>query len=160
LSAYEAASRADPSDETVRYSYAEALLAAGSREEAFEMLQALSRAQSVEVLASSARLLGRMKEFSLCITTLDRAIGIQSAPELYVDRGLCKHGKKDEPAARSDFEAAIAKDGSFAPAHYYLGMHLLGIGKKAEARAALARAVEVAGGTSVGQAAQRALDEL
>jgi hypothetical protein len=49
---------------------------------------------------------------------------------------------------------------NYAPGHYYSGMHLRMHGKKADAKKALARAVEIAGDQGVGRAAKRALDSL
>lgn len=160
LAAFGRAVQADPTNEAVRFAHADALLHSGAKDEALAVLRELSAARSLEVLASTARLLGRLRHYPECIAALDRALGMRQAPELYVDRGLCKHGQKDEQGALQDFESAVAKDESFAPAHYYLGMHLKGLGKKRDARAALQRAAEVGEGQRVGEAARRALDTL
>ena len=128
--------------------------------EARTVLGELTQSDDVAVLASSARLLGRLDDFGGCIQALTRAIERQPSAELFVARGLCQHGKRDEAAAQADFQRAIQKDGSYAPAHYYAGMHLKTQGKKKEARAALSRAVELAGDEGVGKAAKRALEGL
>lgn len=160
VSGYREALAADPGNVEIKYGYAEALLAAGSNSKARELLVELSGSDDVAVLASSARLLGRLEDFEGCIRALDKAIAREASAELYVARGLCHHGKKDDVAAFKDFQHGIEKDPRYAPAHYYAGMDLKQRGKKAEARAALGRAAELAGDSGVGKAAKRALDGL
>jgi len=154
------AAAAKPDDEELAYAHAEALAAANQHDEAKEKLGALLESDQVEVLASASRLLGRLKDFERCIQGLDRAIDMKSSAELYVNRGLCHHGKQAEGKAREDFQAAIAADASFAPAYYYLGVNLREAGKKAEAKAALTKAKELGGDSALGQAAQKALSAL
>jgi tetratricopeptide (TPR) repeat protein len=158
--AYREALAADPANAEIKYGYAEALVAAGSTSEAIKQLEQLGQSDSVEVLASTARLLGRLKQFDSCIKALTRALEKQASAELYVARGLCQHGKKNDAAAFEDFQRGVQQDARYAPAHYYAGMHLKTQGKKAEARAALTRAAEIAGDEGVGKAAKRALDSL
>ena len=157
---YREALAADPGNAEIKYGYAEALVTAGSTTEARTVLGELIQSDDVPVLASSARLLGRLDDFAGCIQALTRAIERQPSAELFVARGLCQHGKRDEGAALADFQRAIQKDGSYAPAHYYVGMHFKSQGKKKEARAALSRATELAGDEGVGKAAKRALEGL
>lgn len=160
VAAYRDALAADPANAEVKYGYAEALVAAGSTSEAQKQLEQLRQSDSVEVLASTARLLGRLKQFDSCIKALTRALERQASAELYVARGLCQHGKKNDAAAFEDFQRGVQQDAGYAPAHYYSGMHLKLQGKKAEARAALTRAAEIAGDEGVGKAAKRALETL
>jgi tetratricopeptide (TPR) repeat protein len=158
--AYREALAADPDNAEVKFGYAEALLAAGSTEPAVKVLEGLARVDNLDVLASTARLLGGLRKFDTCVQALDKAIGMQKSSELYVARGLCEHGRKDDAAAYRDFERATQNDSAYAPGYYYAGMHLKLIGKKAEARSALTRAVEIAGDQGVGKAAKRALESL
>ncbi len=160
VAAYREALAADPQNVEIKYGYAEALVAAGSTSQARELLTELTRSDDEDVLASTARLLGRLKQFDGCIEALDRAIAKKPVSELYVQRGLCQHGKKNDAAAFEDFQRGVQKDPSYAPAHYYAGMDLKMQGKKAEARAALQRAVELAGDEAIGKAAKRALESL
>lgn len=160
VAAYRDALGADPANAEIKYGYAEALVAAGSTSEAIKLLEQLGQSDSVEVLASTARLLGRLKQFDPCIETLTRALGKQPSAELYVARGLCQHGKKNDTAAFEDFQRGVQQDARYAPAHYYAGMHLKTHGRKAEARSALTRAAELAGDEGVGKAAKRALESL
>jgi tetratricopeptide (TPR) repeat protein len=158
--AYREALAADPTNLEIKYGYAEALVAAGSNSQAKELLVELTRASDVAVLASSARLLGRLEDYEGCIRALDKAVGLQPSAELFVARGLCQHGKKDDAAALKDFQSASQQDPSYAPAHYYLGMQLKAQGKKADARAELSKASKLGGDSGVGKAAQHALEGL
>jgi tetratricopeptide (TPR) repeat protein len=160
VKAYRAALGADPNNLEIKYGYAEALVAAGSNSEARSLLAELTQADDVAVLASTARLLGRLEDFEGCIKALDKAILREASAELYVARGLCHHGKKDDASAYADFQQGIQKDPKYAPAHYYAGMDLKQRGKKAEAKKALARAAELGGDSGLGKAAKRALDSL
>src|SRR5690606_11672900 len=123
--AQEAAAALEPvasasEDPSLRFVYAQALLAAGSTERALAELDRLAESESVEVLASVADQYGRAKAFERCIRTLDKAIGIEGAGELYVRRGLCKHDSKDEKGAKADFEKAIEVEPNSPKAYYYL----------------------------------------
>jgi tetratricopeptide (TPR) repeat protein len=158
--AYRQALEADPKNVEIKYGYAEALVAAGSKEQGTKLLVELAQGDNVDVLASAGRLLGQLEQFDPCIQALGKALAKKPAAELYVARGLCEHGKKDDDAAFADFKQAIAADPNYAPAHYYAGMHLRSKGKKAEARQALTRAVQLAGDQGVGKAAKHALESL
>lgn len=160
VTAYETAVAADPGNIEVKYGYAEALVDAGAKQKAEKVLTELAQSDKVEVLASTARLFGRLQQFDACISALGKALAQQKSSELFVSRGLCQHGKKNDEAAFEDFQRAVQADASYAPAHYYVGMHLKLKGKRAEARAALTKARDLAGGEGVGKAAQRALESL
>lgn len=150
-----------PDSESLRYSYAEASAAAGDKQTAVKELLKLTAAKSVEVSASTARLLGKLGEWQGCIEASTQAIGLQQAPELFVQRGLCHHGKKAEELAKADFEAAIAASDTYAPAHYYLARYYIVSGDKKKAKAELQRVIELAGKTEgVGKAAAKSLSEL
>jgi tetratricopeptide (TPR) repeat protein len=160
VKAYREAVAADPSNAEIRYGYAEALVAAGSNSQAKSVLTELTQSNDVAVLASSARLLGRLEEFDACIEALGKALAREASAELYVARGLCQHGKKNDKAAFEDFQKGVEKDPGYAPAHYYAGMDLKARGKKADAKKALARAVDLGGDSGIGKAAKRALESL
>ena len=74
-----------------------------------------------------------MGAFADCAAAFDKAIQLQPAAELHVQRGLCRHELKDDAGAKDDYDKAIKLDGTYAPAWYYLGMHLRDAGKKADA---------------------------
>jgi len=158
--AYRDALAADPNNGEIKYGYAEALIAAGSKDQGLKLLGELAQGDNPDVLASTGRLLGRLEQFDGCISALNKALASKPAAELYVTRGLCQHGKKDDKAAFADFQQAIQTDPSYAPAHYYAGMHLRMQGKKAEAKQALSKAVQLAGTEGVGKAAKKALENL
>jgi tetratricopeptide (TPR) repeat protein len=158
--AYRDALAADPNNSEIKYGYAEALIAAGSKDQGLKLLGELAQGDNPDVLASTGRLLGRLEQFDGCITALNKALASKPAAELYVTRGLCQHGKKDDQAAFADFQQAIQADPNYAPAHYYAGMHLRMQGKKSEAKQALGRAVQLAGAEGVGKAAKKALEGL
>jgi tetratricopeptide (TPR) repeat protein len=160
VKAYREALGANPGNVEIEYGYAEALVAAGSSSEAKVVLGKLTQSDDVAVLASSARLLGRLEDFDGCIQALGKALAREPSAELFVARGLCQHGKKDDRAAFEDFQKGIQKDPRYAPAHYYAGMDLKARGKKADAKKALAKAAELGGDSGVGKAAQRALESL
>lgn len=125
-----------------------------------ELLLKLSQSNDPAVLASTARLLGRLKEFDACVQALNKALAQQIAAELLVARGLCQHGRGKDVAALEDFEHAQQQDESFAAAHYYVGMHWKQAGEPGKAKKALERTVELAGDAGIGRAARRALGRL
>jgi Tfp pilus assembly protein PilF len=114
----------------------------------------------VAVLASVGRLLGKLKAFDECIAALDNAIAKKDAAELHVDRGLCRHGKKDEKGAAQDFEAAVAADPKFAPAHFYLAQNKRDAGDKKGAKTEFEKAASLDPNGKLGAAAKKELGEL
>jgi Tfp pilus assembly protein PilF len=159
LPAFKAALDAASGDNEVRILYAEALARSGDMAGAAKEAKPLVSSDDVAVLASAGRLLGKLKAFDDCIAAFDKAITKQDVPELRVQRGICKHGKKDEAGAGADFTAATTKDPTFAPGFYYLGQHLRGKGDKKGAKAALTKAAELDKG-KLGEAAKSELAEL
>lgn len=149
-----------PDDEGLRFMYAQAMLAAGDQAGAAKELKKLSSSKDQAVLASSADLLGRLKEWDGCIAALDGAIAIEEASELFVKRGLCRHGKNDEDGAKSDFEKAITLDANSARAHFYLGHNLRARGDKKGAKTAFKKASDLDPDGKMGQAARDAMSKL
>lgn len=158
--AYQRASAAAPEDTAIVYGHAEALFRAGETNAARKILLTLIDSNERSVLASAARLLGRLKEFSACVRALDKAMAKELVAELLVSRGLCQHGQKQDAAALLDFQQAQEQDPDFAAAHYYVGMHWKQAGNKTAAKAALERTVALAGNAGIGKAAARALQSL
>lgn len=152
LEAYGKAVEAAPDEHQLRYAYAELLVGAGKNEQAKAELQKLATVS--ELRAPVANLYGRSGDFNACIRVLDAAIGDKPSADLYVRRGACKHGAGDDAGAKADYEKAIDLDPEFAPAHYYLGMHLKEAGNKKQAIASLAKAAELAPDTSLGKRAR------
>jgi Tfp pilus assembly protein PilF len=160
VAAFKDAVEAAPNDKEVHYLYAEAMARAGNEAGAVAELKPLVASDDVGVLASAGRLLGKLKAFDECIAALDKAIGAKDVAELRVQRGICKHGKKDDKGAEADFMAAIQSDPKFAPAHYYLGQNKKAHGDKKGAKAELTKAAELDPSGGVGAAAKKALAEL
>jgi Flp pilus assembly protein TadD len=158
--AFRAALEVASGDNELRYLYADALAQSGDAAGAAKEAKPLVVSDDVAVLASAGRLLGKLKAFDDCVAAFDKAIGKKDVAELRVQRGICKHGKKDEAGAESDFVAATKAEPTFAPGFYYLGQHLRGKGDKRGAKAALAKAAELDPKGGVGAAAKKALSEL
>lgn len=158
VEAYAAAVKANPDAAALRYSYAELLVGAGKADAAKEELSKVKDATTeATLLAATAKMFGRLKAFGECIAALDKAIGAKAVADLHVRRGVCRHDAGDDPGAEKDYLEAIRLDASFAPAHYYLGMHQCSLKKKKEGAAALKKAVELAGEQGVGPNAKAAL---
>lgn len=157
--AFKAAVAAAPNDKEIHYLYAEALARSGDAAGALPELKGLVSSDDVAVLASVGRLLGKLKAFDDCIAALDNAIAKKDAAELHVDRGLCKHGKKDDKGAAADFQAAVAADPKFAPAHFYLAQNKRDAGDKKGAKAEFEKAASLDSG-KLGAAAKKELSEL
>jgi len=160
IPAFKAAVAAAPNDREMQYLYAEALARSGDEDGAVAQLKPLIASDDVAVLASTGRLLGKLKAFDACVTALDKAVGQKDVAELRVQRGICKHGKKDDKGAVEDFSAAVQSDPKFAPAHYYLGMDKKTHGDKKGAKAELSKAAELDPNGGVGAAAKKALAEM
>ncbi|MGO9836121.1 MAG: tetratricopeptide repeat protein [Polyangiaceae bacterium] len=76
------------------------------------------------MIASIAYEYRMASEFDSCVKTYDRAVAIKDGGEVRLGRALCKLGLKDEKGTLDDLQAAVAKEPSYAPAHYYLGGRL------------------------------------
>ena len=149
-----------PNDKEVQYLYAESLARTGDQQGALAQLKPLVASDDVAVLASAGRLFGKLKAFDECVTALDKAITAKDVAELRVERGVCKHGKKDDKGADDDFNAALKADPNFAAAHYYLGQSKRAHGDKKGAKAELTKAAELDASGRIGAAAKKALGEL
>lgn len=158
--AFKAAVAAAPNDKEIHYLYAETLARSGDKAAAMTELKGLVSADDIAVLASVGRLLGKLKAFDECVSALDNAIAKKDAAELRVDRGLCKHGKKDDKGAAADFEAAVAADAKFAPAHFYLAQNKRDSGDKKGAKAEFEKAASLDPSGKLGAAAKKELSEL
>lgn len=147
-------------DEELRVMYAQALLASGDAAAATTQLERLTSSKDRAVLASVADLLGRLKAWDGCIRAIDSAIELEPAGELFVKRGLCKHGKADEDGARADFQKSIELDPQSPRGHFYLGHNLRARGDKKGAKAAFSKSVELDPDGQLGKAAKEALSKL
>lgn len=143
----------------LRFNYASALAAAGKREQALGELQKIPTSDA-EFASAVATLYYRLQAFDECLGLLDKAVAQKPSADLHVRRGACRQGKGDKAGALEDYRAAVKLDARFAPGHYYLGRLLAEQGKKADARAALERALELGAGTPIAGSAQKALADL
>jgi len=63
-------------------------------------------------------------EFDSCVKTFDHAVTIKDGGEVRTERALCRLGLKDDKGTIEDLQAAVSKEPTYAPAHYYLGGRL------------------------------------
>ncbi|MCL2449767.1 MAG: tetratricopeptide repeat protein [Polyangiaceae bacterium] len=63
-------------------------------------------------------------EFESCVQTFDHAVSIKDGGEVRTERALCRLGLKDEKGTLEDLQAAVGKEPTYAPAHYYLAGRL------------------------------------
>lgn len=159
VKAYGAAVAAKPDNVELRLAYADMLSSAGQSGPALEQVKKAAETDDPKLLAAAAHLFGRLKAPADCVGALDRALKLAPSADLQVRRGVCRNGAGDKAGAKADFDAALKLDPSFAPAHFYLGMHLRGENKKA-ATEHLKKAAELGKGDSVSKAANDALAEL
>jgi Tfp pilus assembly protein PilF len=159
LKAYGVAAAARPDDVELLIAYGELLRESGKTEESVAELRKTLSSEDPTLLAAAARQFGLNKAFPDCIAALDKAIKLKSSPDLLVRRGVCRHEVKDDAGALADYQAAIAVDANFPPAHYYVGMHLRTKDKK-KALEHLDKAATLAKAEGVGPAAKREAEEL
>lgn len=160
LDAYKAAVAVSQDNLELRYEYAQLLAKDGKKDAAVDELRHVIESPDPAVAGAAANVLGRLGAFAECIAGLDKALKAKPNPDLYVRRGVCRHGMNDDAGALSDYQAAVAADAKFAPAHYYMGQHYAATGKKKEAKAEFAKAAELGAGTPLEAAAKKALAEV
>jgi tetratricopeptide (TPR) repeat protein len=93
-------------------------------------------------------------EFDSCVQTFDSAIAIRDGGEVRTERALCRLGLKDEPGTLDDLQAAVDKEPTYAPAHYYLGGRLATAGRFKDAAAEYAKYLELEPGGSLAKPAR------
>jgi superkiller protein 3 len=96
-------------------------------------------------------------EFDSCVKTFDRAIQIRDGGEVRTERALCRLGLKDEKGTLEDLQAAVAKEPSYAPAHYYLGGRLAMSKRFKDAATEYAKYLELAPNGSLSKQANERL---
>ncbi len=157
--AYGDAVDASPDDAELRIAYAQILAGTGQKDKAVEQLKQV-KTDKPELVGAIANMFGKLGEPSACLAVLDKPIADKPSPDLLVRRGVCKHDLKDAKGEKADYEAALKLKPDFAPAHYYLGLYYRVAKNKKQAIAELEKAVAAAGGSGLGKAAQKALDEI
>ena len=160
LAKYKAKVAASPDNHSLRYGYAQLLAGSHEQDAAVEQLRLAIQSPDPGIAGAAADLLNQLGAFAECIAGLDTALKAKANPDLYVRRGICREGMKDDARALLDYQAALAADEKSAAGHYRLGLHYLTAGKKQEAKAHLTKAAELGAHTRVGLAAHLALAEI
>ncbi|HSC87537.1 MAG TPA: tetratricopeptide repeat protein [Polyangiaceae bacterium] len=154
--AYEKVLAKKGDDPWLRLNYAVTLARAGKEDQAKAEIAKVP-VDEPQLAAQVASFHGDRHDFAACVATLDQAIAKNPLADLFVQRGVCKHGKKDEVGAGQDLKKAVEADPNSAAAHYYLGQHLLAQKKTADAKVHLGTAAELGAGTPLGEKAKQAL---
>ena len=159
--AYDAA-LAKKDDADTRYAYGALLVDAKEMPRAAEQLKkALAGTKDPAQAAKIGHLLGEASAWSDCVRAFDVAIAAKKDADLLVRRGLCKHGTKDEEAARADYEEAIKLNPKYATAYYYLGLSYSEEKKnRANALLTLDKAAKIGGESDIGKRAKDKYNEL
>jgi Flp pilus assembly protein TadD len=98
-------------------------------------------------------------EFDSCVKTFDHAVAIKDGGEVRTERALCRLGLKDEKGTLADLQAAVQKEPTYAPAHYYLGGRLAMTKHFKEAAAEYSKYLELApSGSLAARASERLKD--
>jgi tetratricopeptide (TPR) repeat protein len=155
---FQAAVKAAPADPLLHLTFAHWLNAWKVRGAAAHLDAALDGAKDDVGLLAAIGLEYRMAgEFPSCIKTFDRAVALKDGGEVRTERALCKMGQKDEKGAFDDLQAAVAKESSYAPGHYYLGGRLAKLKRFKEAAAEYAKYLELAPSGSLSKEANARL---
>jgi protein O-GlcNAc transferase len=125
IAAYRSALRVAEHPET-RLSIAAMLMSEGRDHEALaevRRVRALSNERR-DLLATVAFLFDQLGEYDDCVSSLDRAMLLEPAAELALQRGLCQLRKGDDKAAENDFRKALSLDAELEIAHCLLAEQL------------------------------------
>jgi tetratricopeptide (TPR) repeat protein len=150
-------------DPNTRFDLADLLFEEGKLEQMVEELRKVlpAVAKDLKRVTVVAHRLAKGGAYEDCIKAFDYAVALDAKePGYLVHRGLCKHGLKREDAARADFEAAIALDGSYQPAWYYLAQALLQSKRRQKATDAFEKAIKLGKDTPVGKKAREELSAM
>jgi Flp pilus assembly protein TadD len=98
-------------------------------------------------------------EFDSCVKTFDRAVALKDGGEVRTERALCRLGLKDDKGTLADLQAAVQKESTYAPAHYYLGGRLAMTKHFKEAAAEYSKYLELAPSGSLAARASERLKE-
>jgi len=146
-----------PSDPMLHLTFAHWLNTWKARGATPQLDQARDLAKDNYGLIASIALEYRMAgEFDSCVKTYDRAVAIKDGGEVRTGRALCKLGLKDEKGTLDDLQAAVAKEPSYVPAHYYLAGRLAVAKRFKEAAAEYAKCLQLEpGGSLAGKATEK-----
>jgi tetratricopeptide (TPR) repeat protein len=123
---FEQAIKLAPTDPMLHYTFAAWLNVWKVRGAAPHLDAALQtvKGDDIGMLAAIGHEYRMAGEFDSCVKTFDRAVAVKDGGEVRTERALCKLGQKDEKGTLDDLQAAVAKEPSYAPAHYYLAGRL------------------------------------
>jgi tetratricopeptide (TPR) repeat protein len=96
-------------------------------------------------------------ELGSCVKTFDGLIKTKDGGMPRTERALCKLALKDEKGGMEDLQAAVAKEPSYAPAHYWYGGRLGKANHFKEAAAEYAKYLELAPSGDMAKAAAEKL---
>jgi Tfp pilus assembly protein PilF len=159
LAAYGDAAAARPKDFVLHAAYGGLLSEAGKGKEALAELGIAMASDDPALLASVASVFTKEGAYGECVKAIEKAMTAKKVPALLVRRGICKAGQNDEKGAVADYEAALAMDAKFAPAHHYYGL-LLAKKDKKKALEHLDQAATLAGDKGIGPEAKQKAAEL
>jgi Tfp pilus assembly protein PilF len=141
LTAYGKAVGASKDNAELRYAYALLLAKSDQTDAAKKQLAEVGRlSKDARVLAAAADLFAQLKDFDQCVQLFGQAIEAEESAVLYVRRGVCEHGRKQDSAALADYTKALQLDPEAPQAHYYLGLQHKQAGDKKKACEHLAKA--------------------
>lgn len=149
-------------DAELRFYYGTILVDANEPARAAEQFRkSLAATKDPGLAAKIGHMSGKVGDWSGCASAFDVVIAAKPEADFYVRRGLCKHGAKDEPGARADYEAATKADPKYATAYYYLGLSYADEKKsRTSAIAAFEQAAKLGGSSDIGKKAKDKLKEL
>lgn len=149
-------------DAEMRFVYGAMLVDANEPARAAEQFQkSLAATKDPALAAKIGHMSGKVGDWAGCAKAFDMVIAAKPEADWYVRRGLCKHGAKDGPGERADYEAAIKVDPNYATAYYYLGMSYADEKKsRVSAVAALEKASKLGANTDIAKKAKDKLKEL
>lgn len=132
--AFDDAVKLTPADAQLLLTYGHWLVAWKDNDGAVQKLRSARAAagDNTAMLASVGHELRLAGAFGDCVPTFDKALASKDTGELRVERALCKMGAKDDAGAMADLQAAVQKDASYAPGHYYLAGRLASRAKWSE----------------------------
>lgn len=135
--AYASVSRDDPSFHAAELGRADVLRAAGRKDAAIEVLDALSRSHPdlPEVYATKGDTLRQAERYGEAIATYSRALELYDDRDnarwfVYYTRGISHHKIDDWPGAEADFRSALALRPDHPQVLNYLGYSLVERGEK------------------------------
>ncbi|MEJ8561713.1 tetratricopeptide repeat protein [Yoonia sp. GPGPB17] len=135
--AYSTIARDDPSFHAAELGRAEVLRAAGRKDAAIEVLEALTRSHPdlPEVYATKGDTLRQAERYDEAVTTYSRALelydeGHSSRWFVHFTRGISHHKSDDWPGAEADFRASLALRPDHPQVLNYLGYSLVERGEK------------------------------